>query len=1218
MRNTPIDDALLRQYLLGELAPEEQRRLEERLLFDRQLVERLLLAEEDLLDGYVSEELSPHERERFESYFLAAPERRRKLRLARALRRYIAHNPTESPMAKPEPAPTLGERLLAWLKSGAPKPVWQVAGSVLVLILAVAIWRLLTPSAMSEGMAALNAAYPQRPFESRLTGLAHTRWNSTRGGAKVLGDQDALDRATQLFSVEALNHPGPAADHALGRLSLMKGEFETAIRWFEKALKAQPKNAQLLSDLGAAYLELGRSERVSPDASQSLEDLAKSREHLEDALRLDGNLLDALFNLGLWRQHQRLWSQAEESWQHYLEKDSSSPWAEEARSYLKTAIEEQKKRTSQTKEQMLQDFLAAWQSRDEERAWQVVSRNREAITGKLVWRQLAEAFLSASTKGQPDLAENLLQAFAYAGELEREKAGDPFTAELADFYHRSSTSQRMQLRRAHELMNRGHTLFVKASYPDAIGDYTQAKGAFEQAGDHWEAALAEFFIGYSYFQTGPLEKSRALFTRLAETGEREKHWWLLVQVYNALGSVCFAQADYSASNKFTSRALIHAERIADSYDIQKNLAQLANHYKYLDDFDQSLASLHRCLQAAGEWWPGARQMGRNYTTLAQVFNSRRFYAAAADYQQESLRLALSVPKEFQEPAVVYYCYANLGVIYGKLHRQTEALSFAQRGYDIAQGLEPSPAQTWMLAYASLHLGHLYQHFGETDKSLEYYDQAVKQCQEVKDQVSVYGVYEARKGRLLCYLSRGEDAQAQAELSVVLGLAEKYRAGIEEEKHKNTFFDAEQSVYDLAIDFEHTRRGNERAAFDYSERSRARSLLSLIDSDSTANEQTNGPALITDTSPYNLEEIQARMPEQAQILQYAALEDKLLIWVITKTKFAVVEQKVTLRALEDKVLSYWQRISRPVRDAESEASLRREGAELYELLIAPLESQKLLERAQTICVVPDKALNHLPFNALISPASGQYLAQQYRLLFAPSATIFLRCSESARERGGPMKETLLSVGNPSFDRDEFPLPSLPDAEREAEEIKRYYTASSASSLLVGQDATEARVRSKMRQAQVIHLASHYEVDERFPRLSKLLLAKETGEAASPASDGVLRAEEIDQRLLPQARLVVLAACRSGVERYYRGEGMIGMSRTFLAARVPLVVASLWPVDSAATARLMTSFHRYRKQQGYSTSEALQRAQLEMIQDTQTNQRQPYYWAAFVAIGGHTSY
>ena len=1208
MSETPVDDALFRQYLLGELASEEQRRLEESLLFDDLRVKCLLLAEEDLLDDYISGELSPRERERFENYFLSTPERRRKLRLARALRRYIAHNPATLEEAEPK----LSQHLLAWLKPRAANPVWQVAAAVIVVTLAAAIWWLLSPSAISQGMAALNAAYPQRPLESRITGLAHTPWNNTRGGAEQRLNQVAHDRAEKLLFAEAFDHPSAAADHALGRFYLTNREFQKAIQRLEKAQAVEPKNAQLQSDLGAAYLELGRSETSTAAPSERLEALAKSRDHLEEAIKLDGKLLDALFNLGLWRQQQRLWSLAEETWRSYLEKDSSSPWAEEARNYLKTAIEEQKKQTSQTNEQMLQDYLGAWQARDDERAWQVLSRNREAIMGKLVWWQLAEAFLSASAKGQPERAEHLLQAFAYAGTIEHEKSHDPFTAELASFYQRSSTAQRTTLAQAHDLMNQGHALNFQNQVSKEINCYTQAKKKFEQVGDHWEATLTEFFIGYGFFQASHKEQSRSLLTQLANACEREEHWWLLAQVYNALGSICFAQADYSVGNEFTKRALDTAKRISDSYGMQKNLSQLATHYKYLDDFDQALANLHLCLEAASEQWPGTRQMWRNYIILAQVFSSRYFYAASAEYQKESLRLALSSPKEFQEPAIIYYCYVNLGLIYSKLHRQTEAISYAQHGYSIAQGLGPADAQARMLASAALYFGHLYRYSGEIDQALKYYDQAVKNYQEVKDQLLIY---DAHKGRLLCYLTRGENAQAAAELSTVLDFTEKYRDRIEEEKHKNTFFDAEQSVYDLAIDFEHTRHGNAKAAFDYSERSRARSLLSLISSNPKASGPADNSAFIPAEQPYHLEEIQARMPERTQILQYAALEDKLLIWVITKTKFTVVERKIALRDLEDKVLDYWRRISQPPEVAKSETDLRREGAELYDLLITPLEARKLLEREQTICIVPDKALNHLPFNALVSPA-GQYLAQQYRLLFAPSATVFLRCSDLARERGGPMDEKLLSVGNPDFDRDEFHLPSLSDSAQEAKEITKYYHAGPAS-LLVGKDATETKVRDGMSQANVIHLASHYVVDERFPWLSKLLLAKEAGNAAlSRSSDGVLQAEEIDEPLLPHARLVVLAACRSGVERYYRGEGMIGMSRTFLAARVPLVVASLWPVDSAATARLMTSFHRHRKQQGCSTSEALRRAQLEMSQET--NQRQPYFWAAFVVIGGHADY
>jgi CHAT domain-containing protein len=107
-------------------------------------------------------------------------------------------------------------------------------------------------------------------------------------------------------------------------------------------------------------------------------------------------------------------------------------------------------------------------------------------------------------------------------------------------------------------------------------------------------------------------------------------------------------------------------------------------------------------------------------------------------------------------------------------------------------------------------------------------------------------------------------------------------------------------------------------------------------------------------------------------------------------------------------------------------------------------------------------------------------------------------------------------------------------------------------------------------------------------------------------------------LPEACLVILSACQTGIERQYNGEGAISVARPFLIAGVPLVVASLWPVDSDSTRNLMISFHKYRTQCGLSTIEALRQAQLDMINGSDARYREPYYWAAFVAIGGQASY
>jgi CHAT domain-containing protein len=107
-------------------------------------------------------------------------------------------------------------------------------------------------------------------------------------------------------------------------------------------------------------------------------------------------------------------------------------------------------------------------------------------------------------------------------------------------------------------------------------------------------------------------------------------------------------------------------------------------------------------------------------------------------------------------------------------------------------------------------------------------------------------------------------------------------------------------------------------------------------------------------------------------------------------------------------------------------------------------------------------------------------------------------------------------------------------------------------------------------------------------------------------------------LARTRLVVLSACQTAIERSYRGEGAISIARPFIAAGVPVVVASLWTVDSDMTAELMIRFHRHRKRDGLSTVEALRQAQLDMLSSPGQQQRRPNSWAAFVAIGGYAKF
>ena len=437
--------------------------------------------------------------------------------------------------------------------------------------------------------------------------------------------------------------------------------------------------------------------------------------------------------------------------------------------------------------------------------------------------------------------------------------------------------------------------------------------------------------------------------------------------------------------------------------------------------------------------------------------------------------------------------------------------------------------------------------------------------------------------------------------------------------RSSFFDSEQGIYDLAVDFAYTELHKEDKAFEYSEMSRARSLL---DSARAGQRRMVDAAAIElrlseVSSPVGLEEIQRRMPDQAQILQYAALEDKLIVWLISKDRVESRPVRIRLKDLESLVSNYLEQISSQPKSNNVE--IPESAKSLYELLIQPLEAsfndQKLL------CIVPDKALNSLPFGALVSRESNKYLIEKHRILYSPSSSMFLVCSDEAKHKAGVRQEGLLSVGNPRFNPADFPgqpdLEDLPNAAEEASEIARYYDQ---HSLLVEADARKNVVMKELEKVDVAHLAMHHLPDQQSPMHSKLVLAADPSRAGSGGQreENTLSAYELYGLNLSRTRLVVLSACQTRAEAYLQREGPVGISRSFEAVGVPLVVASLWKVDSPATKDLMIKFHQNRKRAGLSTAEALKQAQLAMLKDTESRRRHPYYWASFVVTGGYSEF
>ena len=150
--------------------------------------------------------------------------------------------------------------------------------------------------------------------------------------------------------------------------------------------------------------------------------------------------------------------------------------------------------------------------------------------------------------------------------------------------------------------------------------------------------------------------------------------------------------------------------------------------------------------------------------------------------------------------------------------------------------------------------------------------------------------------------------------------------------------------------------------------------------------------------------------------------------------------------------------------------------------------------------------------------------------------------------------------------------------------------------------------ELEKYRILHFATHGFLNSKHPELSGLVFSL-VDEKGRP-QDGFLRFHQI-YNLRLSAELVVLSGCRTALGKEIRGEGLMGLTRGFMYAGAPRVVASLWSVEDRATAELMKRFYKAMLVDGLRPAAALRAAQIEL--HAQSGWEAPYYWAGFILQG-----
>ena len=161
--------------------------------------------------------------------------------------------------------------------------------------------------------------------------------------------------------------------------------------------------------------------------------------------------------------------------------------------------------------------------------------------------------------------------------------------------------------------------------------------------------------------------------------------------------------------------------------------------------------------------------------------------------------------------------------------------------------------------------------------------------------------------------------------------------------------------------------------------------------------------------------------------------------------------------------------------------------------------------------------------------------------------------------------------------------------------------------------ETAMSPDVGQYQIVHFATHGVFNSEHPELSAMVLSMVDRNGTD--TNGFMPVQDIYSLHL-SAELTVLSACQTALGKDVKGEGLVGLTHSFLSAGSKSVVATLWKVDDRATAVFMAKFYKWMLQEGLSPAAALRQAKLEMMHDKQWSA--PYYWAGFVLQGEYENH
>ena len=518
-----------------------------------------------------------------------------------------------------------------------------------------------------------------------------------------------------------------------------------------------------------------------------------------------------------------------------------------------------------------------------------------------------------------------------------------------------------------------------------------------------------------------------------------------------------------------------------------------------------------------------------------------------------------------------------------------------------------PELGWRIAYGH---GQALEGLGRNEEAVAAYEQAVHVIEGVRAQLreerfrasyleDKHQVY-VTLVQLLLKLGRTQEAFTYAEKLRARSYIDWMNRGlppIQDEARRQAEITLRERVRQLerAIEDEYARPAQEReqrreatALFNAELIEAERAYQNYVDTLAASDPAYAAARSLTAASS---SDVQRRLAEDEALVEYVVAGDGVSIFVVRAS--GIQARTVAIRSDD---VSAKVELVRDLIARERTGDWRAPAASLHQSLVAPIEAAGWLDGVTHLFIVPHAALHYVPFAALPRgrDTAARLLVNDYVIAYLPAAAAL------GNGTGGPQAARSVMAMAPA-------RTGLRYSQQEAAAVARLFPTDQL--LLLGSRATESAFKKSADRYDVLHLATHGYFNKFNPLLSGVEL--EPG----GRDDGRLEVHEI-LGLKVSARLVVLSACDTALGSGYfaevpAGDDIVGLTRAFLFAGSPSVVASLWAVNDRSTMGLMSAF--YRRMSGTDDkATALAAAQRAAIEGG-GRYSHPYFWAAFVLVG-----